>query len=311
MRVIAAASLTSVVVLVTMALSAASSIGAATDGLTSDSMLAEADFGQAFSGGGRVPDDPDGPIRTGRWDDAPAPVLALLGGPATDAPLAPAAVQQPPASRSTVQLAALTPPPSAEAQARGLSAGSPVIRSRVALASVSPKVLAGGPVLRVSVSTDRDATDTGSGLAVEESSRSALAPRSARTSQPFDAKQLLLSIAPEPADRTKGRWFVFAAGSGEAFGLNIIRDPVRGSWRRTGWSVERLAEFGKAQLGVGWRQGDRQVALSAARREIGIYGYKREDTVVGVTFTVSGKAIKAPKFALGIPKAETEAPPAR
>lgn len=301
MRAIAAASLTSVVVLVTMAVSAASSIGAATEGLTSDSMLAQADFGQAFGGGGRVPDDPDAPIRTGRWDEAPAPVLALLGGPATDAPLAPPATPAP-RSRATVQLAALTPPPSSEAQARGLTARPAVVRSRVALASVSPNVLAGGPTLRVSVSTDRDATETGSGLAIEESAASAFAPRPARPSQPFDAKQLLLSIAPEPADRSKGRWFVFAAGSGEAFGLNIIRDPARGGWRRTGWSVERLAEFGKAQLGLGWRQGDRQVAVSAARREIGAYGFKREDTVVGVNFTVSGKPAKAPKFEQRLPK---------
>lgn len=92
MRAIAATSLTGVVVLVTMAVSAASSIGAATDGLTSDSMLAKAEFGQAFSGGGRVPDDPDAPIRTGRWDDAPAPVLALLGGPASDTPIAPSVI---------------------------------------------------------------------------------------------------------------------------------------------------------------------------------------------------------------------------
>lgn len=301
MRVIAAASLTSVVVLVTMAVSAASSIGAATDGLSSDSMLADARFGAAFAGGGRIPDDPDAPIRTGRWDEAPAPVLALLGGPASDAPPSPTAAPTP-GPRRTIQLAALTPPPSSEAQARGLGAPPAVIRSRVALASVSPKVLSGGPTLRVSVSTDRDATETGSGLGIEDGAGSAFAPRPARPSQPFDAKQLLLSIAPEPADQSKPRWFVFAAGSGEAFGLNIIRDPVRGGWRRTGWSVERLAEFGKAQLGVGWRQGDRQVAVSAARREIGAYGYKQEDTVVGVSFTVSGKPTKAPRFEQSLPK---------
>ncbi len=301
MRAIAATSLTGVVVLVTMAVGAASSIGAATDGLTSESMLSRAEFSQAFAGGGRVPDDPDAPIRTGRWDDAPAPVLALLGGPSINAPLAPASAPTP-TQRSTIQLAALTPPPSAEAQARALTAATPVVRSRVALASVSPRVLAGGPTLRVAVSTDRDATETGSGLAIENDAGSAFAPRPAPASQPFDAKQLLLSIAPEPADRAKGRWFVFAAGSGEAFGLNIIRDPARGGWRRTGWSVERLAEFGKAQLGLGWRQGDRQVAVSAARREIGAYGFKREDTVVGVTFTVSGKPIKAPKFEQRLPK---------
>lgn len=301
MRVIAATSLTGVVVVLTMALGAASSIGAATDGLTSESMLSQAQFGQAFAGGGRVPDDPDAPIRTGRWDAAPAPVLALLGGPAADAPAEPTAVRTP-TSRPTIQLADLSPPPSAAAQARALTAPSPVIRSRVALASVSPKVLAGGPALRVTVSTDRDATDVGSGLAIEERGSAAFAPRPARSSQPFDAKQLLLSIAPSPADRAKGRWFVFAAGSGEAFGLNIIRDPVRGSWRRTGWSVERLAEFGKAQLGIGWRQGERQIAVSAARREIGAYGYKREDTVVGVSFTVSGKPIKAPRFEQSLPR---------
>lgn len=301
MRAIAATSLTGVVVLVTMAVGAASSIGAATDGLTSESMLSRAEFSQAFAGGGRVPDDPDAPIRTGRWDDAPAPVLALLGGPAAVAPSPPTAIPTP-TSRSTIQLAALTPPPTAEAQARALTTASPVIRSRVALASVSPRVLAGGPVLRVAVSTDRDATETGSGLAIEDGAGSTFAPRPAPSSQPLDAKQLLLSIAPEPADRAKGRWFVFAAGSGEAFGLNIIRDPARGGWRRTGWSVERLAEFGKAQLGLGWRQGDRQVAVSAARREIGAYGFKREDTVVGVTFTVSGKPAKAPKFEQRLPK---------
>lgn len=301
MRAIAATSLTGVVVLVTMAVSAASSIGAATDGLTSESMLSQAEFSQAFGGGGRVPDDPDAPIRTGRWDDAPAPVLALLGGPSADAPLAPAAAQTP-TPRSTIQLAALTPPPSAEAQVSALTARPSVTPSRIALASVSPKVLSGGPTLRVAVSTDRDATETGSGLAIENGAASAFAPRPAPASQPFDAKQLLLSIAPEPADRAKGRWFVFAAGSGEAFGLNIIRDQARGGWRRTGWSVERLAEFGKAQLGLGWRQGDRQVAVSAARREIGAYGFKREDTVVGVTFTVSGKPIKAPKFEQRLPK---------
>ena len=297
MRAIAATGLTGVIVLATVGLSAASSIGAASDGLSSETMLSGAKFGSTFSGSdARVPDDPDAPIRTGRWDQAPAPVLALLGGPTDTAAANPVST---PVARPPVELAALTPPPSAQALADAIAAPSPVVRSRVALASVSSKVLAGGPAVKLSVSGDRDATDVASGLTVDGES---FAPRPARESQPFDARRVLLSIAPQPADRNKGRWFVFAAGSGEAFGLNIVRDPARGGWRRSGWSVERLAEFGKAQLGVGWRKGDRQIAVSAAQREIGAYGFKREDTVLGVSFTVSGKPPARVRYEQRLPK---------
>jgi len=115
-------------------------------------------------------------------------------------------------------------------------------------------------------------------------------------------KRLTLRIGPTASVRKKGRWFIFAAGSGEAFGLNLVRDPIRG-WKPAGWSVEQLAEFGKAQLGIGWRKGARQVSLSAARREISAYGLSREDTVVGVTFSVSGRAPARPRYEQRLPKA--------
>lgn len=102
----------------------------------------------------------------------------------------------------------------------------------------------------------------------------------------LDVKKILLSIGPSPEDRQKGRWFIFAAGSGEAFGLNLIRDRQRKELRRAGWSVEKIAEFGKAQVGVGWRKGPTQVSLAASRREIGVHGYSEEDTVVGVTVSI-------------------------
>jgi hypothetical protein len=294
MRAIAATSLIGVTVLMAVGLSAASSVGAATDGLTSEAILAQARIGQTFAGGApRVTDDPDAPIRTGRWDDAPAPevAVALAGGPAP-AKAAPAPV---------LATAALTPPPSAEAVARAAGA-SPVIKSRVALASVRSDRLDGGPRMQLSVATDVDPTAPGSGLALSDTFKGeSFVPRSAQPEARFDARRLLVSISPSADDKKKGRWFVFAAGSGEAFGLNLVRDPARG-WRPAGWSVERLAEFGKAQLGIGWRKGDRQVAVSAARREIGAYGVKREDTVFGVTFTVSGKPTKAPRYEQRLPK---------
>lgn len=298
MRAIAATALTGTIVLATVGLSAASSIGAATDGLSPEALMSGARLDKTFSGSdARVPDDPDAPIRTGRWDQAPAPVLALLGGPETPTATPPAVSPD----MRRVEMAALTPPPSARAMADAVAAPVPIIRSRVALTSVSDQVLAGGPRVQVSTWTGHDATDTGSGLSVPGPARS-FAPKPARDSQPFDARQLLLSIAPEPADQRKGRWFLFAAGSGEAFGLNIVRDPARGGWRRSGWSVERLAEFGKAQLGIGWRKGDRQIAVSAAQREIGAYGYKREDTVFGLTFTVSGRPPARARFEQRLPK---------
>lgn len=98
-------------------------------------------------------------------------------------------------------------------------------------------------------------------------------------------REFMVRIGPKEEDRRRGRWFVFVAGSGDAFGLNLIREGDR-KIRRAGWSVEKLAEFGKAQVGVGYRKGIRQVSLTASRREIGAYGLSQEDTVVGVSVSV-------------------------
>jgi hypothetical protein len=110
-------------------------------------------------------------------------------------------------------------------------------------------------------------------------------PPARRAEKIIDAQALMLRIAPSDADAAKGRFFVYAAGSGRAFGLNLMRDPQDG-WRRAGWSVERLAEVGKAQLGVGWRSGDAQISLSATRRAIGIQGFSRDDQMVGLNLSL-------------------------
>lgn len=283
MRATVAAGLAGITVLAALGLSAVASTGSVT-------ALAP----QPLAGGpSRVAEDPDAPIRTGRWDEVPADrPIPLAGGPATPPS---------PAPRAQTQVAALVPPP---------VVASTVVQPRVGLARAAfrqpdREILAGGPP-RVSlvVTTDDDPVAPGSGLTAADN---VFAPRQPRPQQRIDARKWLLSIGPEAEDRRKGRWFVFAAGSGEAFGLNLIRDPARGGLRRAGWSVERLAEFGKAQLGLGWRKGDRQVAVSAARREIGLYGYKREDTVLGLTFTVSGKPPQKVRRESGIEKTTVEA----
>lgn len=188
---------------------------------------------------GRVPDDPDLPIRTSRFDDG------LMAAMSYD-------------------------PPTVQASAGGLSMPS--------LSLPSLQALGGRPEFQIAL---RQPSAVGP---------AAIAPMPSAYRPIDDAagevKEILLRIGPKEEDRNKGRWFVFAAGSGEAFGLNLIRDGGKGRLRRAGWSVEKLAEFGKAQVGVGWRRGSRQISLAASRREIGAYGITQEDTVVGVTVSI-------------------------
>lgn len=299
MRAAVAAGLAGVTVLAALGLSVAASIGSVT-ALVPQPLAGAAPPDTPLAGGPpRVTDDPDAPIRTGRWDEVPAGrPIQLAGGPPAPKP---AAFSAP----IPVAVAALTPPPVAAPPAASPRVGL----ARAAFRPMGQDALAGGPPrVTLTMTTDDDPLAPGAGLATDNAfTGRSLAPREPRPPQRIDARKWLLSIGPAAEDRRKGRWFVFAAGSGEAFGLNLIRDPARGGGlRRAGWSVERLAEFGKAQLGLGWRKGDRQLAVSAARREIGLYGYKREDTVVGLTFTVSGKPPQKVRREAGIEKTTVE-----
>ncbi|ATQ42352.1 hypothetical protein [Caulobacter mirabilis] len=222
----------------------------------------------AFLAGAPTHDDPDALVHTGRWaENLETPPLA--GGPPISPPIE--------------TLAAATPSPQPSIERRALASTPPGDLRRAAFQPTRP-----APTARLEMRTDAEAIP-------------ALPLAAPPAERGFDARRLLLRIGPPPQDRGKGRWFVFAAGSGEAFGLNLIRDPIQG-WRRGGWSVERLAEYGKAQVGLGWRQGDRQVALSVARRETGAYGISREDTVVGVNFTISGQPPQKVRFEQRLPR---------
>jgi hypothetical protein len=239
-------------------------------------------------------DEADAPIRTGRWGENRSDVQ-LAGGPAAaSAPLAPVirlAATPPPGPLSEgpsqasrpITLAALLPPNvRAALQPSGRLAPAPTPRLILAL---------GAPA----------ALNPGSGLAVDRDDfDNPAAPRISRPPPRGQQRGLLVQLQSSRVDKNKGRWFAFAAGSGEAFGFNLIRDPIAG-WKRSGWTVERLAEFGKAQIGIGWRKGRAQIAATAARREIGAYGISREDTVFGLTFTLSGaKPTARPRGGIGL-----------
>lgn len=303
MRAITARVVFAATVLGAAALGAASSMSAATDGLSSDSLLADARMGQAFGGSAPRPaDDPDAPITTGRWAENITPV-ELAGGPGTVAVATSTPAPEPillsrsAASPEAGRLALLEPTAPALT-----SAPLSVPLSRMALAP-TPVAQKAAPEPRISLTiSDREFTAPGSGLDIASSvfSEPLLAFRPSRS--PLDVRRLALRVGPSKAVGRKGRWFIFAAGSGQAFGLNLLKDPLHG-WKPAGWSVEQLAEFGKAQLGIGWRRDSRQIAISAARREMGAYGISREDTVFGISFTVSGKPPAKTRYEQRLPRA--------
>jgi hypothetical protein len=87
-----------------------------------------------------------------------------------------------------------------------------------------------------------------------------------------------------------GRWYLFAAASGRAVGLNLLRGDS--GWTRAGWSTDpSSALIGDAQVGVGWRKGDVQTSLGFIHREVKgqhmIFGQEtRNDSLLAFSFAV-------------------------
>jgi hypothetical protein len=65
----------------------------------------------------------------------------------------------------------------------------------------------------------------------------------------------------------QGRWYLFAAASGRAVGLNMLRSDA--GWSRAGWTTDPASTLvGDAQVGVGWRRGAIQTSLGFVHREM-------------------------------------------
>jgi hypothetical protein len=86
------------------------------------------------------------------------------------------------------------------------------------------------------------------------------------------------------------RWYLFAAASGRAVGMNMLRQD--GDWSRAGWSQDTTSSLvGDAQVGVGWRKGAMQTSFGYIHRSIkmkeAVMGLDtKDDSVVAFSFSL-------------------------
>jgi hypothetical protein len=107
--------------------------------------------------------------------------------------------------------------------------------------------------------------------------------------QAAQVTRLGFTAAPR-ALQQKGHWFLFAAGGGNAVGLNLLRDPS-GEIRRAGWSAEHIAAVGSGQVGIGWRKGPVQASFGFVQRELSAYGTSVNERFVAFTISISPQGV--------------------
>lgn len=101
-----------------------------------------------------------------------------------------------------------------------------------------------------------------------------------------------LGVSDGAAFGDRGRWYIFAAASGRAVGLNMLRGQ-NGDWSRAGLTQDATSKLiGDSQAGVAWRKGPMQASLGYIHREIkargdGIMGLAtQKDDVVALSFSL-------------------------
>lgn len=91
----------------------------------------------------------------------------------------------------------------------------------------------------------------------------------------------------------RSRYYIFAAASGRAVGLNVLRDSATGDWRRAGWTMDSASNLvGEAQVGVGWRRGPVQASFGYVHRDY--------DPSVGNLYGMDGRDDDRAAFSLSV-----------
>lgn len=231
-------------------------------------------------------DDPDAPIATARYGGeparastveayaAPAAATVALAGGLKEADLAGAPPPVTPQIAQQAVIPAGTEP--ARPTARLLAEAAPASRRPVLALTRGHAIRPYGKVLKADVS-DQPLAFTPLGLQSNAVKRLTL-----------NASGFMSKATASAEDLRRGRWMLFAASSGKAYGLNLIRDTF-GGWRNAGFSEEKLARFGSRQIGLGYRRNNSLMSLSATRRKFHGIDYSDKDTVVGVTVSVRGR----------------------
>jgi hypothetical protein len=89
----------------------------------------------------------------------------------------------------------------------------------------------------------------------------------------------------------RGRWYLYAAASGRAVGLNMLRSDNGAGWDRS-WSQDAASTIvGDAQVGLGWRKGPVQTSFGYMHRETKtphmLWGVEsKADDLVAFTFAI-------------------------
>jgi hypothetical protein len=128
---------------------------------------------------------------------------------------------------------------------------------------------------------------TSSGAAAEAGARMELSRR-----RDDAAVQRLkdLGVRDGAAFGDRGRWYLYAAASGRAVGLNMLHNDS--GWDRAGWTTDPTSTLiGDAQLGIGWRKGIVQTSFGYLHREVKgqhmIFGQEtREDSLLAFTLSI-------------------------
>jgi hypothetical protein len=102
---------------------------------------------------------------------------------------------------------------------------------------------------------------------VGESAEAGALVRIGRRLQDQVVDRLGLTTTDPPGADGKGRWFLFAAASGQAVGMSMAPSPD-GGLSRTGWSGPSTSLVSDAQAGFGWRRGALQASIGYVHRSV-------------------------------------------
>ncbi len=112
------------------------------------------------------------------------------------------------------------------------------------------------------------------GLAMADGHASAVAGASLRFQLPRSRRERLASLGFSPSSSSsiadKGRWFLFAEGSGELVGMHLSRDG-HGLMPRAALTLDDGVQrdvVSDTQAGIGWRKGGVQASFGYVHREI-------------------------------------------